>query len=147
MVPYLADILMASDFQSFQAMESDTNVEDVRAMVQLLGPYGQVMLAHYKPDTASQTTFESDLHAMLTDAYLRELATAGFLRPFTQAEAAPFTQGVLRGALESATWRGQLVAAPFTASSQLLWYRRSVAARARLPIAARSDCPTIATTG
>ena len=69
--------------------------------------------------------------------FVPELATAGFLRPFTQAEAAPFTHGVLRGALESATWRGKLVAAPFTASSQLLWYRRSVAARARLPIAAR----------
>jgi hypothetical protein len=38
MVPYFADVLMASDFQSFQAMQSDSNVEDIRAMVRLLGP-------------------------------------------------------------------------------------------------------------
>jgi hypothetical protein len=67
MVPYFADVLMASDFQSFQAMQSDSNVEDIRAMVKLLGPYGPVMLAHYKPDNASQATFESDLQIMLTD--------------------------------------------------------------------------------
>lgn len=77
MVPYFADVLMASDFQSFQAMESDTNVEDIRAMVKLLGPYGPVMLAHYKPDNASQSTFEGDLQAMLTDAYLNEVTTTG----------------------------------------------------------------------
>jgi hypothetical protein len=77
MIPYFADILTVSDFQSFQAMESDTNIEDVRAMVTLLGAYGPVMLAHYKPDNAAQTTFESDLHAMLTDAYLNEVTAAG----------------------------------------------------------------------
>jgi hypothetical protein len=45
-----ADVMRASDFQSFQAMQSDSNVEDVRAMVRTLGVYGPVMLAHYKPD-------------------------------------------------------------------------------------------------
>jgi hypothetical protein len=77
MVPYFADVLMASDFQSFQAMQSDSNVEDIRAIVKLLGPYGPVMLAHYKPDNASQATFESDLQIMLTDAYLNEVTATG----------------------------------------------------------------------
>jgi hypothetical protein len=52
MFQHFADVLRASDFQSFQAMQSDGNVEDVRAMVRTLGAYGPVMLAHYKPNIA-----------------------------------------------------------------------------------------------
>ena len=77
MFQYFADVMHASDFQSFQAMQSDTNVADVRAMVRTLGAYGPVMLAHYKPDNGSQTTFEQDLRAMLTDSYLTEVTQAG----------------------------------------------------------------------
>ncbi len=69
--------------------------------------------------------------------FVPELAEAGFLRPFTAGEAGPLAEDVLRGALASATWRGRLAAAPFTASTQLLWFRRSVAAKAGLPVAAR----------
>lgn len=69
--------------------------------------------------------------------FVPELAEAGFLRSFTASESVPLTEGVLRGALASATWRGRLAAAPFTASTQLLWFRRSVAAKAGLPVAAR----------
>jgi hypothetical protein len=72
-----ADVMRASDFQSFQAMQSDSNVDDVRAMVKTLGAYGPVMLAHYKPDNGSQATFERDLRAMLTDSYLAEMTRAG----------------------------------------------------------------------
>src|SRR3989442_1201084 len=39
---------------------------------------------------------------------------------------------VLGGPMDAATWNGRLVAAPFWANSQLLWYRRSAAARAGL---------------
>ena len=77
MFPYFEDVLRASDFQSFQAMSSDSNIEDVRAMVKLLGAYGPVLLAHYKPDNGSQATFEHDLRAMLTDAYLTEVTRDG----------------------------------------------------------------------
>jgi multiple sugar transport system substrate-binding protein len=69
--------------------------------------------------------------------FLPELAEAGFLRPFTEGEARAFTEGVLAGPLRSATWRGQLYAAPLWASTQLLWYRRSVARAAGLDPAAR----------
>jgi PA14 domain len=72
-----ADVMQASDFQSFQAMQSDSNAEDVRAMVHTLGGYGPVMLAHYKPDNGSQATFESDIQTMLTDTYLSEMSAAG----------------------------------------------------------------------
>jgi multiple sugar transport system substrate-binding protein len=69
--------------------------------------------------------------------FLPELAEAGFLRPFTEGEARDFTDGVLEGPLRSATWRGRLFAAPLWASTQLLWYRKSVAREAGLDPAAR----------
>jgi multiple sugar transport system substrate-binding protein len=68
----------------------------------------------------------------LDPPFVAEFAEAGFLRPFTADEAGSLTEGVLAGSLESARWDGGLVAAPFWANSQLLWYRKSVAARAGL---------------
>jgi hypothetical protein len=66
-----------SQFQSFQAMQSDTNISDIREMTKTLGAYGPVMLAHYKPDNSSQSTFESDVRAILTDSYLQEMSGYG----------------------------------------------------------------------
>ena len=77
LLPHFDDVLRLSDFQSFQAMASDTNVADVRAMTGLLGVYGPVMVAHYKPDHRSPATFAADLRTMLSDAYLDELHGAG----------------------------------------------------------------------
>jgi multiple sugar transport system substrate-binding protein len=68
----------------------------------------------------------------LDPPFVAEFAEAGFLRPFTGAEAAPLTAGVLAGPVDSARWDGRLVAAPFWANSQLLWYRKSVAAKVGL---------------
>ena len=77
MFQFFDDVLRVSDFQSFQAMQSDSNVADVRAMTHMLGAYGPVMLAHYKPDNGSASTFEQDMRAMLTDSYLSEVTSAG----------------------------------------------------------------------
>jgi hypothetical protein len=77
MFQYFADVMGASDFQSFQAMQSDTNVNDVRAMTQTLGAWGPVMLAHYKPNGGSQSTFDADTTAMLTSAFLTEMRGYG----------------------------------------------------------------------
>ncbi len=77
MLAHFSDVMAASDFQSFQAMQSDSNVSDVLAMTRTLGAWGPVMLAHYKPDNASQAVFDADTAAMLTDAYLRQAAAAG----------------------------------------------------------------------
>jgi hypothetical protein len=77
LIQYFGDVMRVSDFQSFQAMSSESNVADVRAMVTLLGAYGPVMLAHYKPDNGNLTTFERDLRIMLTDAYMDEVTHAG----------------------------------------------------------------------
>jgi multiple sugar transport system substrate-binding protein len=66
----------------------------------------------------------------LDPPFVAEFAEAGFLRAFSADEAAGLTAGVLSGPVEGATWDGHLVAAPFWANSQLLWYRKSAAARA-----------------
>jgi hypothetical protein len=74
---HFADVLRASDFQSFQAMATDGNTGDIRAMVRALGPYGPVMLAHYKPDNGSGAVFEADLRTILTDRYLADVTRHG----------------------------------------------------------------------
>jgi hypothetical protein len=74
---HFSDVMRASDFQSFQAMATDGNAGDIRAMVRTLGIYGPVMLAHYKPDNGSGTAFESDLRAILTDRYLADVTGHG----------------------------------------------------------------------
>ncbi len=42
----------------------------------------------------------------------------------------------MAGALAGATWNGKLVTVPFWANTQLLWYRKSVAAAAGIDPAA-----------
>jgi multiple sugar transport system substrate-binding protein len=74
---------------------------------------------------------DSSIDLMSLDVvFVPEFAEAGFLRPFTDDEAEDLTRDVLEGPLETAMWNDELVAAPFWANSQLLWYRRSVAQEA-----------------
>jgi multiple sugar transport system substrate-binding protein len=81
---------------------------------------------------------DSSIDLMSLDPpFIPEFAEAGFLRPFSQDEARGLTSGVLSGPIETASWNGQLVTAPFWANTQLLWYRKSVATKANLDPAAR----------
>jgi multiple sugar transport system substrate-binding protein len=59
--------------------------------------------------------------------YTPELANAGWLRVFTDAERTQLLSGVLGSPQKSAIWKGQLIAEPFQSNTQLLWYRKSVA--------------------
>jgi hypothetical protein len=77
MFGHFSSIMKMSDFQSFQAMDSHTNAAAIAAMVAILGRYGPVMLAHYKPDNGSQSVFDTDLHQILTDDFLRQQTAAG----------------------------------------------------------------------
>jgi multiple sugar transport system substrate-binding protein len=64
----------------------------------------------------------------LDPPFVAEFANAGYLLPITDAaDVAAFTDGVLDGPLQTAFWDDQLVAPPFWANTQLLWYRKSVA--------------------
>lgn len=73
MIPNFADIMNVSDFVSFQAMQGDTNVTDIRNMSDLLNDYGPVMLAHYLPDGGICPTYDADTHALFTDANVADL--------------------------------------------------------------------------
>lgn len=76
---------------------------------------------------------DSSIDLMSLDvAFLAEFAHAGFLRPFDDDTAKELTDGVLPAPAESATWDDELMAAPFWANTQLLWYRKSVAEKAGL---------------
>lgn len=64
----------------------------------------------------------------LDPPFVAEFANAGYLLPITgEDDVAQLTEGVLDGPLETAYWEDELVATPFWANTQLLWYRSSVA--------------------
>jgi multiple sugar transport system substrate-binding protein len=52
-----------------------------------------------------------------------EFANAGWIVPWTGANRAAVVNGTIGPALETAMWKGQLVAAPLNTNTQLLWYR------------------------
>ena len=73
----------------------------------------------------------------LDPVFVAEFANAGYLTTITdEADVAQLTADVLPAALEAAYWKDELVATPFWANTQLLWYRKSVAAAAGIDPAA-----------
>jgi multiple sugar transport system substrate-binding protein len=68
----------------------------------------------------------------LDPPFTAEFSNAGFLAPIPEADQELVTQGVLDGAVKQATWEGEVVAVPFWANTQLLWYRKHVAEEAGL---------------
>ena len=52
-----------------------------------------------------------------------EFANAGWIVPWTGANKAAVVNGTITPALQTAIWKGQLVAAPYNTNTQLLWYR------------------------
>ena len=55
-----------------------------------------------------------------------EFAGAGWIQPWTGARRAQVERDAVKAALDTATWKGQLVAAPFNSNTQLLWYRKDL---------------------
>ncbi|MGY1835407.1 extracellular solute-binding protein [Blastococcus sp. SYSU DS0510] len=68
----------------------------------------------------------------LDPPYIPEFAEAGFLAPVPEDVAERVTEGVVQSAIEGSTWDDELVAVPFWANTQLLWYKQSVAEAAGL---------------
>lgn len=77
LIGHFADVLRRSDYQAFQAMQSDSNVEDIRVMTDLLSPYGPVLLAHYLPDDESTSVWDEDLSTVFTDDYVADITRRG----------------------------------------------------------------------
>lgn len=75
---HFADVMNASDFQSFQTMANTSNLVIVTDMTKALHPYsGGVMVAHYKPDNANQSTFNADLKNIFTPTSMATLQQHG----------------------------------------------------------------------
>ncbi|WP_421732589.1 sugar ABC transporter substrate-binding protein [Cellulomonas sp.] len=76
---------------------------------------------------------DSSIDIMSLDPpFVPEMAEPGFLAPVPDDVAQRVTENVVAGALAGATWDDKLVSVPFWANTQLLWYRKSVAAAAGL---------------
>ena len=73
---------------------------------------------------------DSSIDIVLVDPpYTPELANAGWLLSL-ESHKAEVLDGVLKAPIASATWQGKLIAAPYSANTQLMWYRQSVAKKA-----------------
>ena len=55
-----------------------------------------------------------------------EFAQAKWIVPWSGADAQSVQQGTLNGPLQTGMWNGELVAAPWTTKTQLLWYRKDL---------------------
>ena len=52
-----------------------------------------------------------------------EFSQAGWILPWTGTNKQQAEAGTLKVPLQTATWKGQLVAVPYNSNTQLLWYR------------------------
>ena len=55
-----------------------------------------------------------------------EFSEAGWVENWTGQRRQQVEQDAVKAALDTATWKGQLVAAPFNSNTQLLWYRKDL---------------------
>lgn len=62
--------------------------------------------------------------------YTAEFANAGFLAAIPDQLQGTLKKQSFRGAVDAATWGGQLVVAPFWSNTQVLWYRKSFVKKA-----------------
>jgi multiple sugar transport system substrate-binding protein len=76
---------------------------------------------------------DSSIDIMSLDPpYIPEFAQAGYLAPVPDDVAGRVTEGVVQSAIDGSTWNDELVAVPFWANTQLLWFKKSVAEAAGL---------------
>ena len=68
----------------------------------------------------------------LDPPFIPEFAEAGYLAPVPGDMVETFTEDRVESAVVASTWNDELVAVPFWANTQLLWYRKSVAEAAGL---------------
>jgi multiple sugar transport system substrate-binding protein len=55
-----------------------------------------------------------------------EFSEAGWVENWTGEQRRQVEQDAVRAALDTATWNGQLVAAPLNSNTQLIWYRKDL---------------------
>lgn len=82
LIPHFSEAMNRSEFQSFQAMDSRSNRRHMADMSRILGSYGpgggkKVMVAHFKPDSGSQTVWSQDLSAIFEEPFIAQLKRNG----------------------------------------------------------------------
>lgn len=76
---------------------------------------------------------DSTMDLMSIDpVFVAEFAEAGYLAPVPAGMESDFTADRVQSAIDASKWKGKLVAVPFWANTQVLWYRKSVAQKAGL---------------
>ncbi|HET8599224.1 MAG TPA: extracellular solute-binding protein [Segeticoccus sp.] len=76
---------------------------------------------------------DSSMDIMSVDpAFITEFAAAGYFAPVPKNMTQQFTQDRVQSALDASKYKGKLIAVPFWANTQVLWYRKSVAQKAGL---------------
>jgi multiple sugar transport system substrate-binding protein len=87
---------------------------------------------------------DSSIDLMTLDPpFVAEFADAGFLAPVPDDLKAGFTDGTLQGAVDGATWEDELVAVPFWANTQVLWFRKSLAEAAGFSYTSTAEKPGV----
>jgi multiple sugar transport system substrate-binding protein len=74
-----------------------------------------------------------DILAMDVD-WTAEFANAGWISPWTGADKAAVSKGVLPGPLKTATYDNRLYAAPINSNTELLWYRKDLLKAIHKPV-------------
>ncbi len=77
---------------------------------------------------------DSQMDLMSVDpAFVTQFAAAGYFAPVPQDMVKKIKSGgTVQSSVEASTYDGKIIAVPFWANTQLLWYRKSVAKRAGL---------------
>ncbi|WP_116114436.1 extracellular solute-binding protein [Austwickia chelonae] len=88
----------------------------------------QQLLRRLAADDASMDIMSVD------PAFVSEFAEPGYLERVPESLRAGFTEDVVTSAVDSSTWKNELVGVPLWANTQLLWYRKSVALKAGLDL-------------
>lgn len=70
----------------------------------------------------------------LDPVFTAEFSEAGYLAELSREVQQELSRGKLEGAVDGASWKGDLVVVPQWANTQLLWYRTSVAKKAGLDL-------------
>ncbi|HET7304540.1 MAG TPA: extracellular solute-binding protein [Segeticoccus sp.] len=65
-------------------------------------------------------------------AFITEFAAADYFAPVPKDMVKEFTEDRVQSALDASKYKGKLIAVPFWANTQVLWYRKSVADKAGL---------------
>jgi len=71
---HFADVMRASDFESFEVINSKTDTSDILGMTQILQRYGNVMLAYYRPPEGGASVTREHLNAVLAPEFLAKVA-------------------------------------------------------------------------